>query len=254
MVSIPTTASSPDKKEGTTAAAGSKGFASTEGNETAEGAAEELEGHARESEVASEEISQESANLVAQPPPKKLRATVDLDAPGIANYEDVWTAPGMSAQSLTTAESLFGDDRQWFVRPSYVQLYDDIVADKTRKHTQIVNGAAGVGKSSFLLHALARCRCTGKSVLLHCHRTDKETAIAVFFPANGKPLLMSASSPSCLEMFRKWHKQIATEESLFLVDGIVSFTKDDFPGVTYVTAKSPSCSIGFMEKDQNRCD
>jgi hypothetical protein len=189
-----------------------------------------------------------------QPPPKKLRATVDLDAPGIANYEDVWTAPGISEKSLTTAESLFGDDRQWFVRPSYVKLYDDIMADKKRKHTQIVNGTAGIGKSSFLLYALARCRCAGKSVLLHYHRTDKETAIAVFFPANGKPLLMNTSSPSYLETFRKSYKQIGIEESLFLVDGIVSFTKDDFQGVTYVTAKSPSCSIGFMEKDQNRCD
>lgn len=161
---------------------------------------------------------------------------------------------GHFREKPTTAESLFGDDRQWFVRPSYVKLYDDIMADKKRKHTQIVNGTAGIGKSSFLLYALARCRCAGKSVLLHYHRTDKETAIAVFFPANGKPLIMNTSSLSYLETFRKWYKQIGIEESLFLVDGIVSFTKDDFPGVTYVTAKSPCCSIGFMEKDQNRCD
>mmetsp|Transcript_7784 Transcript_7784/g.21705 ORF Transcript_7784/g.21705 Transcript_7784/m.21705 type:complete len:520 (-) Transcript_7784:38-1597(-) len=190
-----------------------------------------------------------------QPPPKRLRrATADLDAPGIVNYEDVWTAPGISEKSLTTTKSLFGDEWQWFVRPCYVKLYDDIVADKKRKHTQIVNGTAGVGKSSFLLYALARCRCAAKSVLLHYHRTKEETAITVFFPANGKPLIMNASSPSYLETFRKWYKQIGIEESLFLVDGIVSFTKDSFPGVTYVTAKSPSCSIGFMEKDQNRCD
>jgi hypothetical protein len=58
-----------------------------------------------------------------QPPSKKLKPTVDLDAPGVANYEDVWTAQtGMSEKSLTTAESLFGDDRQWFVRPSYLKL------------------------------------------------------------------------------------------------------------------------------------
>eukprot|EP00978_Attheya_sp_CCMP212_P041538 scaffold239150_cov50-Attheya_sp.AAC.4 len=30
--------------------------------------------------------------------------------------------------------------------------------------------------------------------------------------------------------------------------------KDDVPGVKYVTAKSPSCDIGWMEKDQNRFD
>jgi hypothetical protein len=90
--------------------------------------------------------------------------------------------------------------------------------------------------------------------MLHYHRSEKETAVAVFFPANGKPLPMDPRSLNYLETFRNCYKQIGIEESLFLVDGVVSFTKDDFQGVTYVTAKSPSCSIGFMEKDQNRCD
>ena len=117
-----------------------------------------------------------------------------------------------------------------------------------KRHTQIVNGTAGVGKSSFLLYALARCRCAGKSVLLHYHPTDKETATATFFPANDTPLIMSTCDSGYFATFRKWYKQIGSEESLFLVDGVVSFTKDDFQGVTYVAARSPSCSIGFMEK------
>jgi hypothetical protein len=52
----------------------------------------------------------------------------------------------------------------------------------------------------------------------------------------------------------RWYSQIGEEESVFLVDGVVSFIKDDVQGVKYVTAKSPSCSIGFMDKDQNRFD
>jgi hypothetical protein len=189
----------------------------------------------------------------SQPPQKKLRATRDLDAPGVKNYEDVWTAPDISEESLKTPGTLFGCERSWFVRPSYVKLYDDIMDDKEYL-TQIVNGTAGIGKSSFLLYMLARCRCAGKSSLLHFHRTEKETAIAVFFPVNGKPLLMSANSSSYFNTFREWYDKVGAEKSLFLVDGVVSFTKDDVPGVKYVTAKSPSCSIGFMEKDQNRFD
>jgi hypothetical protein len=65
---------------------------------------------------------------------------------------------------------------------------------------------------------------------------------------------MSASSPSYLDTYREWYDKIGEKESLFLVDGVVSFMKDDVPGVKYVTAKSPSCSIGFIEKDQNRFD
>jgi hypothetical protein len=119
------------------------------------------------------------------PPPKKrkLRATLDLDAPGIANYEDVWTSSDISEESLKIPGTLFGCRRSWFVRESYVKLYDDIINDK-EYHTQIVNGTAGIGKSSFLLYTLARCRCAAKSVLLHFHRSEKETAVAVFFPVN----------------------------------------------------------------------
>ena len=118
----------------------------------------------------------------------KLRSTADPDAPGVANYEDVW-------KNLKTAESLFGGERQWFVRPSYIKRFDDIIADKERKYTQIVNGTAGVGKSSFSLYALARCRCAGKSSLLHYHRTDNETVIAVFSPVMGMPVAIISAPP-----------------------------------------------------------
>eukprot|EP00978_Attheya_sp_CCMP212_P021811 scaffold64131_cov46-Attheya_sp.AAC.1 len=187
------------------------------------------------------------------PPPKKLRATLDLIAPGPKNYEDIWTSSDMSEENLKIPGTLFGSQRSWFVRESYVSLYNDIMDDKERL-TQIVNGTAGIGKSSFLLYMLARCRCAAAPVLLHFHRNEKETAVAVFFPVNGKPISMSASSSSYWNTFREWYDIIGREESLFLVDGVVSFTKDDVPGVKYVTAKSPSCSIGFMEKDQSRRD
>ena len=187
------------------------------------------------------------------PPPKQVKATLDLLAPGPRNYEDIWTSSCTSEENLKIPGTLFGSQRSWFVRESYVSLYNDIMDDKERL-TQIVNGTAGIGKSSFLLYMLARCRCAAAPVLLHYHRNEKETAVAVFFPVNGKPISISASSPSYWNTFREWYDKIGKEESVFLVDGVVSFTKDDVPGVKYVTAKSPSCSIGFMEKDQNRWD
>jgi hypothetical protein len=95
---------------------------------------------------------------------------------------------------------------------SYVKLYDDIINDKER-HTQIVNGTAGIGKSAFLLYTLARCRCAEKSVLLHFHRSEKETAVAVFFPVNGKPLFLSASSPSYFDTFRAWYDKFGDQQT-----------------------------------------
>ena len=187
------------------------------------------------------------------PPPKKLRATLDLDAPGPKNYEDIWTSPGMSEENLKIPGTLFGSQRSWFVRESYVSLYDDIMNDKAHL-TQIVNGTAGIGKSSFLLYMLARCRCAGKPVLLHFHRNTLSQAKAVFFPPDAPPQSVSTNDVGYSKNFEKWYSRIGQEESVFLVDGVVSFIKDDVLGVKYVTAKSPSCSIGFMEKDQNRYD
>jgi hypothetical protein len=62
---------------------------------------------------------------------------------------------------------------------------------------------------------------------------------------------MSVNSLKLLSTLSEWYDK--TMKNL-LADGLCHFTKDDVPGVKYVTAKSLSCSIGFMEKDQNRFD
>jgi hypothetical protein len=83
---------------------------------------------------------------------------------------------------------------------------------------------------------------------LHYRRTVTEDALVVFFPAGGgKPESLAKTDPGkYLETFNKWYRLVGEAESVILVDGVVSFTKDDFPGVKYVTAKSPSCDIGWM--------
>ena len=43
-------------------------------------------------------------------------------------------------------------------------------------------------------------------------------AVAVFFLVNGKPISISASSPSYWNMFREWYGKIGKEKSVFLVD------------------------------------
>ena len=160
----------------------------------------------------------------------------------------------MSEDTLMTGNSIFGMDRSWFVRTSYISLYDDIMNDSDW-HTQIVNGAAGIGKSSFLLYTLARVRCAGKCALLHYHQTLEDTAVALFFPAGGgAPTSSFANEPNYHTNFYQWYRLVGDADSVILVDGVVSFTPDDVQGVKYITAKSPSCSIGWMDKDQNRFD
>ena len=187
------------------------------------------------------------------PPSKKRKATQDLTAPTVLNYEDIWKTPDLSEDSLKKARTLFGSVRSWFVRDSYIELYNDIIND-TVYHTQIVNGTAGIGKSAFLLYMLARVRCAGKCALLHYHRTKEEPATAMFFPKDGEPKAIAMNESGYRRTFSEWYRLVGEDESVFLVDGIVSFTLNDYQGVKYVTAKSPSCSIGWMEKDQNRFD
>eukprot|EP00978_Attheya_sp_CCMP212_P040821 scaffold226674_cov27-Attheya_sp.AAC.1 len=86
---------------------------------------------------------------VGQPPRKKVRSTADLENPTLHNFKRVWVEGPFPEDSLSTAGSLFGVDRSWFVRESYVRLFDDIFEDTARR-VQIVNGTAGIGKSSFL--------------------------------------------------------------------------------------------------------
>eukprot|EP00978_Attheya_sp_CCMP212_P043176 scaffold277451_cov45-Attheya_sp.AAC.1 len=186
------------------------------------------------------------------PPPKKLRATHDLTAPTPVNYIDIWKPSSVDAASLKTAGTLFGVKRSWFVRESYVALYSDIMDDNER-HTQIVNGTAGIGKSSFLLYLLARLRCDGKCAMLHYQRTESEIGVAMFFPADGSaPDSRSMNDPDYQHKFMEWYALVGSDESVFLVDGVVSFTLQDVDGVKYVAAKSPSCSIGWMSKVQSK--
>ena len=179
---------------------------------------------------------------------------MDLENPTPSNYEDIWTDPDLTQDTLKTASSLFGSNRQWFVRESYISLYNDIINDE-ELHMQIVNGTAGIGKSAFLLYVLGRTRCAGKCALLWYHRTKTETAVAYFFPKNGgQPEYIRNDNPNFLDKYLAWYRLVAKDGSLFLVDGIVSFTLYDYPGLKFVTAKSFSCSIGWMEKSQNRRD
>jgi hypothetical protein len=193
--------------------------------------------------------------MTQEPQRKRVRPTVDLEAPGPKNFEDVWMSDFPSTEEeLLRPEALFGTNRSWFVRATYVRLYNEIMEDGVHL-TQIVNGTAGIGKSSFLLYMLARLRFSGKPVLLHYHRDANSVQKAVFFPADGRrPQSILASNNDYQTTFEAWYESIGEHKSVFLVDGIVSFIKDDVEGVKYVAAKSPSCSIGFMEKDQNRCD
>jgi hypothetical protein len=193
-------------------------------------------------------------NGVGQPPRKKVRSTADLENPMLHDFKRVWVEGPFPEDSLSTAGSLFGVDRSWFVRESYVRLFDDIFKD-TAHRVQIVNGTAGIGKSSFLMYVLARMSSRKKSVLMHYHRNTSEVAVTVFFPADGSdPKQITQNHNDYLETFDKWYAKINVEESIFLVDGIVSFSNDDYPNVKYVAAKSPSCDIGWMGKSQNRED
>eukprot|EP00978_Attheya_sp_CCMP212_P015116 scaffold38871_cov34-Attheya_sp.AAC.2 len=54
--------------------------------------------------------------------------------------------------------------------------------------------------------------------------------------------------------FEKWFCLVGQDSSVFLVDGVVSFTPHDVQGVKFVNARSSSCGIGRMENDQNRFD
>ena len=190
----------------------------------------------------------------AQPPPtKKPRSTVDLRNPTITNFKEIWMDGPFTEDSLTTAEGLFGNDRLWFVRESYISLYDAIMEDE--HYMQIVNGSAGIGKSAFLLYMLARLQSAGKSVLLHVHRDIAEHPQAIYFPSDGsEPTRIERSGNASAKTFDAWYRAISEDNSVVLIDGIVSFTLEDYPNIKYVAAKSPSCSIGWMDKAQMRRD
>lgn len=67
-------------------------------------------------------------------------------------------------------------------------------------------------------------------------------------------LLESESRLSACTKFCLWLGEIHREQSVFLVDGIVSFARPCLSNVTYVAARSPSCDIGWMKTSPNRRD
>jgi hypothetical protein len=88
-------------------------------------------------------------------------------------------------------------------------LLKAIIAD-TRNKIQIVQGNAGIGKTSFLLYVLACLRSSGdKNVLLHFHRDEKQPAVAVLFPRGaGKPAIIWSDKPRYRACFSEWYIQI----------------------------------------------
>ena len=46
----------------------------------------------------------------------------------------------------------------------------------------------------------------------------------------------------------QWYKQVGQARSLFFVDGNVTFNEDAIDNVTFVVAKSPSSTLGWMDK------
>jgi hypothetical protein len=74
-------------------------------------------------------------------------------------------------------------------------------------------------------------------------------AITVFFPRkDGEPTVMQGAEPGSYGKFMQWYKQVGDDRSLFLVDGNVTFNEDAIQNVTFVVAKSPSGTLGWMDK------
>jgi len=162
-----------------------------------------------------------------------------------------WTDTKETDQQLATADSLFGSANAWFVRDQYIALYDQIFSrcDQDGQTLEIVHGSAGVGKSSFLVYALARLRLTGKCALLYFRPKLEAEGVSVFFPPNGgQPTAMPSNETGHYHQFMKWYKQVGQARSLFFVDGNVTFNEDAIDNVTFVVAKSPSGTLGWMDK------
>lgn len=162
-----------------------------------------------------------------------------------------WTDTEETDQLLATANSLFGSETAWFVRDQYIALYEQILSrcDQDGQTLEIVHGSAGVGKSSFLVYALARLRLTGKCALLYFRPKLEAEGVSVFFPPfGGQPTAMPSNETGHYRQFMQWYKQVGEARSLFFVDGNVTFNEDAIDNVTFVVAKSPSSTLGWMDK------
>mmetsp|Transcript_18911 Transcript_18911/g.43879 ORF Transcript_18911/g.43879 Transcript_18911/m.43879 type:complete len:231 (-) Transcript_18911:718-1410(-) len=173
--------------------------------------------------------------------------------PLLTDFKQIWNSTSLG--DLKTPDEIFGSDtKHWYVRKSYVDIYDDIVNDHERT-IHIVNGTAGTAKSCFLMYVLARCRKEEKPVLLYIHRNEKDTPVAAFFPNNSRGnISVQMTDSTATKLLEEWSGIIRKEESFLLIDGIVSFPRDVVPSVKYVIAQSVGYSLRSVEGDPMRRD
>jgi hypothetical protein len=101
-----------------------------------------------------------ATSAVDQQATKKSRKdTSRIDSPDVKDYISAWTETKETDAELATANSVFGTRNAWFVRAQYIPLYEEILSDDSASK-EIIQGSAGIGKSSFLLYALTRLRLT----------------------------------------------------------------------------------------------
>mmetsp|Transcript_20951 Transcript_20951/g.34621 ORF Transcript_20951/g.34621 Transcript_20951/m.34621 type:complete len:223 (+) Transcript_20951:156-824(+) len=171
-----------------------------------------------------------------------MRITADIAAPTPSHFKQVWGGCNCNDSGLRTARSLFDEQLQWFVRDNYISLFDSIAQGEKRVH--IINGSAGIGKSSFFIYALARIRLLGQCALLYFHARNAIDPIVVLFPKTGTPIEIPR------DQLGKYREIVGQDKSYILVDGRVSFSEDDVD-VTYIHAKSPWMEIGFFKKSNS---
>jgi hypothetical protein len=89
---------------------------------------------------------------------------------------------------------------------------------------------------------------------LYYHPKAPQKPVVVFFPAKGQgaPQEISESEDGFYTSCIKWYARVGEDTSIFLVDGVVSFTPRNVDNVKYAVARSPTCSVIFMEKSKNR--
>lgn len=151
--------------------------------------------------------------------------------------------------SLTTAEGVFGNNRLWFVRESYISLYDAIMKDD-HYYTKIVNGSA-VNREVYIsaLHACPLTKCWKERPLACSQRHLAKHPQDIYFPSDGRELRrIERSDSASAKTLSEWYQAISEDSSDILIDWIVLFTLEDYPNIKYVAANSPSCSIGWMDK------
>jgi hypothetical protein len=180
-----------------------------------------------------------------KPMAKKQRfsSAADIEAPTMIEYAAAWEKVGESFGASVDNNSVFvRGEKAWFVRGQYPPLLDAITND-TDRNKHIINGTAGIGKSSFLLYTIARLRYDNIPVLLWYHPRSEAGSMMLLLKSDGS----HETAPYSYDKFTEWIKLISDNKSFFLVDGIVSFNEFNDP-LTLIVARSHSCSLGYLEK------